>query len=320
MKRDFKGVWICKEIWLDKTLTWMEKLLLVEINSLDSVDTCFASNNHFAKFFDLSASRISQMVNSLIKKKYITVLYEREGKQIKKRTLIVINNSIKDIKGGIKDIKGGIKDIKGGIKDIKGGYLEYCEDNNTDINNTINNTINKYIERKSAQGKLPIQEEYEYNNNTTIKNYYEENLEYIDFWNTLCDQTENNTLSKIKTDKPSKTISNICEKIHHIKNNTFTKKYKLDSYKYKDNYPDIDDTKIKRTIRKYFSLQKEGYCYSTDNYDQRPKIKNMDGFLYNLSKKSSYFYSLLEKSVFKRDVIEKKENENRVPLSIKKIL
>jgi len=34
MNRDFKGVWIPKEVWINKDLTWMEKLFLVEIDSL----------------------------------------------------------------------------------------------------------------------------------------------------------------------------------------------------------------------------------------------------------------------------------------------
>jgi hypothetical protein len=44
MNRDFKGVWIPKDVWLDHNLTWMEKLLLVEIDSLDAEKGCFASN------------------------------------------------------------------------------------------------------------------------------------------------------------------------------------------------------------------------------------------------------------------------------------
>ena len=35
-KRDFKGVWIPKEIWLSTDLKVMEKLILVEIDSLDN--------------------------------------------------------------------------------------------------------------------------------------------------------------------------------------------------------------------------------------------------------------------------------------------
>ena len=34
--RDFKGVWIPKEIWLNPDLTLVEKCLLVEIDSLDN--------------------------------------------------------------------------------------------------------------------------------------------------------------------------------------------------------------------------------------------------------------------------------------------
>jgi len=36
MKRDFKGIWIPKEIWLNENLTLQEKVFLVEIESLDN--------------------------------------------------------------------------------------------------------------------------------------------------------------------------------------------------------------------------------------------------------------------------------------------
>lgn len=38
MNRDFKGVWIPKEIWLSTELTLQEKVMLVEIDSLDNED------------------------------------------------------------------------------------------------------------------------------------------------------------------------------------------------------------------------------------------------------------------------------------------
>ena len=34
--RDFKGIWIPKDIWLSKELSLMEKVLFVEIHSLDN--------------------------------------------------------------------------------------------------------------------------------------------------------------------------------------------------------------------------------------------------------------------------------------------
>ena len=75
MNRDFKGVWIPKDVWLDHNLTWMEKLLLVEIDSLDAEKGCFASNGYFGEFFNLSNSRISEMITSLVSKGYITTFF-----------------------------------------------------------------------------------------------------------------------------------------------------------------------------------------------------------------------------------------------------
>jgi len=133
-KRQFKGVWIPGEVWLDNNLTLIEKCILTEIDSLeDSEKGCFASNNHFATFFNVSQSRISQILNILKDKQYIRIHYEYKGKEIVARH-IYINRP---------PFPTGIKNIKGGIKNIKGGYLENCEDNNTSNNNT--NNIDIYI-------------------------------------------------------------------------------------------------------------------------------------------------------------------------------
>jgi len=93
-KRDFKGIWIPKEIWLSKELNVMEKLFLVEIHSLDNKDGCFASNSYFAEFFGLKNTRVSQIVNSLIKKGFIEAKYERKGREIVKRVLTIKCNNL----------------------------------------------------------------------------------------------------------------------------------------------------------------------------------------------------------------------------------
>ncbi len=71
--RDFKGIWIPKEIWLSPTLSLMEKVLFVEISSLDNERGCFASNRYFAEFFDVSPRQIATYVASLKEKGFITV-------------------------------------------------------------------------------------------------------------------------------------------------------------------------------------------------------------------------------------------------------
>lgn len=73
-ERDFKGVWIEREIWLSKELTIMEKVIFAEIHSLDNERGCFASNGYFAKFFDVSERQIGTYIASLKKKGFITAI------------------------------------------------------------------------------------------------------------------------------------------------------------------------------------------------------------------------------------------------------
>lgn len=49
-----------------------EKIFLVEIKSLDNEDGCYANNAYFSKFFGLSKSRTSEVINSLVSKGWIS--------------------------------------------------------------------------------------------------------------------------------------------------------------------------------------------------------------------------------------------------------
>lgn len=63
--RNFKGVWIPAEIWLNSELDFMEKALYAEIDSLDGEDGCFASNDYFSKFFGASERTIQRGLSKL---------------------------------------------------------------------------------------------------------------------------------------------------------------------------------------------------------------------------------------------------------------
>jgi hypothetical protein len=74
--RDFKGVWIPKEIWLNTDLSIIEKVLLVEIDSLDNSDRgCFASNDYLANFVQLSEGRVANIISDLKKRKFIIQVF-----------------------------------------------------------------------------------------------------------------------------------------------------------------------------------------------------------------------------------------------------
>lgn len=88
LPRKFQGVWIPADVWLDRDLTITEKVMLVEIGSLqDEKRGCYASNAHFAAFFDLSVSRVSEIISGLAAKGMVDVEQIRDGKRIVERRI-----------------------------------------------------------------------------------------------------------------------------------------------------------------------------------------------------------------------------------------
>lgn len=162
MKRDFKGVWIPKDIWLAKNLSWTEKLVLTELDSLDNDDGCFATNEYLGTFFGLSKGRISKIISKLAKEKYIkvTLIYKNNRKEIDKRVIEILPRvksesiyiSVEEGEQGYSQKQlGGIvendhrysqKQLEGIVEFNHTPIVENDQDNNTIYNNTINNTIN----------------------------------------------------------------------------------------------------------------------------------------------------------------------------------
>jgi Helix-turn-helix domain len=82
MERDFKEIWIPREIWLSPQLTLMEKVLFVEIHSLDNERGCYASNGYFADFFDISDRQIRKVIGSLKTKGFVTVTVKNTNERV----------------------------------------------------------------------------------------------------------------------------------------------------------------------------------------------------------------------------------------------
>ena len=154
MERAFKGVWIPKEIWLSKELTLTEKVFLTEIESLDNSDGCFASNEHFATFFNLSKNRCSEIVKSLEKKGYVDIkyIYKENSKEILKRIIRIKNRTI-CYKSTPSENRLTPSENRLTPSENRLTPSENCEENNTSINNT-NNNISKDI--LSSNKLLPI--------------------------------------------------------------------------------------------------------------------------------------------------------------------
>ena len=80
--RDFKGIWIPKEIWESHQLSIMEKVLFVEIHSLDNERGCYASNRYFSEFFSVSERQIQTHIASLKNKGFITVAIQNRYERV----------------------------------------------------------------------------------------------------------------------------------------------------------------------------------------------------------------------------------------------
>jgi hypothetical protein len=124
--RDFKGVWIPKEIWLNTDLSIIEKVLLVEIDSLDNSDRgCFASNEYLAKFVQLSEGRVANIISDLKKRKFlIQVFFDGRNRGLR------ISKSESSFNENVK------------AESTKTGkQLTRKREHNNTMNNTDNNTI-----------------------------------------------------------------------------------------------------------------------------------------------------------------------------------
>ncbi len=135
--RDFKGIWIPKEVWLCEELTLQEKVFYVEINSLNNENGCYANNEYFAQFFGISKVRVSEVINSLVEKGFIKA--EVNQQMGNKRTLMTLANF----------------SLRPSPINIEDPHKASFKHSNT-VNNTVSNTLNNPEESKDSSLQKPL--------------------------------------------------------------------------------------------------------------------------------------------------------------------
>lgn len=126
--RDFKGVWIPMEVWLDTRLNALDKVILMEIDSLDQGEKgCYASNEHLAEFCQCSKTKVSTVISKLIECGYLYIQnFDGRKRELKSRLSNFERQNIKNCNADIQNLK----------------------ESNT-YRNTDNNTVSNKKERKS---------------------------------------------------------------------------------------------------------------------------------------------------------------------------
>ena len=147
----------------DDNLKLGEKMMYGEITALaNKTGVCYASNNYFARLYKVSPQAISKWIKSLEKFKYITITYEKEGKEIKKRAIEMITSDVDKVS----------TQVDRGINSSLEGYQQRIKENNTSINNT---SIKEIYKEKFKKPTLEEIEEYckQRNNEIDAKRFFD---------------------------------------------------------------------------------------------------------------------------------------------------
>lgn len=259
MERDFKGVWIPKEIWLDTRLNALDKIILTEIMSLDCEEHgCYATNEYLAEFCQCTQTKVSTTISKLINLEYIYV------ESFNGRTRILRVCLTKNERQPLKNLKAAYKNFKG----------EY--------NNTLNN-INNNILSISNDKSLSISKISETENSATV----------LQSKKCLIQKPEPDIKQKLnKTFKESKKST---EDTKETKKQQMTKNFVNDFMKYLVEQQKINDEKFLGVVKSWLTVVADKYGYKlTDEqkfliYKQLVDYKSRHG--------DNLFYEYMEKCI-----------------------
>lgn len=123
---------ITANVRYDNRLTDSEKLLFAEITSLSNkFGYCTASNNYFAKLYEVTKRTISARVNNLKEHGYLKIEFDYKGNEVKQRRMYPMTQTSIPIE---ENFHRGIEENF--LPPIEANFQE----NNTSINNTRLNT------------------------------------------------------------------------------------------------------------------------------------------------------------------------------------
>lgn len=123
--RDFKGVWISKDIWLDGRLSAVEKVLLIEIDSLSGEELgCIKTNETLAEFCQCSVRTITQGISKL-KELGLVYVESFNGRQRVLRSSLANSASLPS------------KICEAGSQNLRGTYIDSNTSSNTSSTSNI---------------------------------------------------------------------------------------------------------------------------------------------------------------------------------------
>lgn len=196
MERDFKGIRIPKEIRLDEDLNIMMKVLLVEIDSLENEDWCFASNSYFSKFFWISETQISVYIKKLKELWYIEeVWFDWRKRYLRSRVKEKLKSDSKKSFGQpLRKVKGRLKE-KLKHNNINNNIL-LSNDNNSEAENLKETPLLSVVEDIKEKEKSSAKKEKESFWNVEINEFIEKIKEKCNSLWIMYDKTKEREFSR----------------------------------------------------------------------------------------------------------------------------
>lgn len=127
--RDFKGVWIPREVWLDDRLSALDKIILVEIDSLDcGEEGCYASNKYLAEFCQCSEAKITKSISKLVNFGYLEVVgFNGRRREIKSLLSKIRGSLVKSTRQTSKKYEAESEKVRGYINNIENNIDNYLK-------------------------------------------------------------------------------------------------------------------------------------------------------------------------------------------------
>lgn len=226
-ERQFKGVWIPQGVWLDDRLTALDKIILVEIDSLDNEETgCYATNEYLANFCQCGVTKISTAISKLIELDYIY---------------------IKSFDGRQRILKSRLSDFeKQTFKKCKADFQKVKENNIIDNSSKNTKTTNKEINKEIREN---ISLAIDYLNEKTGARYRKDTAQTV--------RLLKNILSVFTLDDIKNVIDKKCEEWKGTEYETYLRPMTLFGSKF-ENYL---NSKVRRRsqVGKHIEESLEGY-------------------------------------------------------------
>lgn len=154
--RNFEGIFIPAALYLEKSLSWSEKILIIEINSLDNYENklpngdpmgCYASNEYLAEFLGITEKSVANMVSKLKKAGWVRQLWF-DGRRRGLRTSFYENRVHKNVNQSSQKCESSIH------KNVKAASQK-CEHSNKENNKVYKTTIEEETQALAPSGASP---------------------------------------------------------------------------------------------------------------------------------------------------------------------